>query len=102
MDAVRLAVSEAVSNAVQHAYRGTPGPIRVSASVISGVLRITIADDGCGHETPARQPGLGLGVGLMAGAGDEFEFADDVPVGTEVHLGFLVEPGRAGPITRAR
>lgn len=100
MDAVRLAVSEAVSNAVQHAYRDTPGPIRVSASVISGVLRITIADDGCGHETPARQPGLG--VGLMAGAGDECEFADDVPVATEVHLGFLVEPGRAGPITRAR
>ena len=89
LDSVRLAVSEAVSNAVLHAYRGEPGAIRLTAAVTAGMLRVTVADDGCGHRTPAQKAGLGLGFGLMATASDEFELADGHP-GTHVHLVFLL------------
>ncbi len=90
LDNIRLAVSEAVSNAVLHAYRGEPGPIRLTAAVTAGMLRVTVADDGCGHRTPAQKPGLGLGFGLMATVSDEFELADGRP-GTQVHLVFLID-----------
>jgi anti-sigma regulatory factor (Ser/Thr protein kinase) len=90
LDSVRLAVSEAVANAVLHAYRGEPGAIRLTAAVTGGMLRVTVADHGCGHRMPAEKPGLGLGFGLMATASDEFELADGNP-GTQVRLVFLLD-----------
>src|SRR4051794_24934276 len=66
VEAVRLASSEALTNAVVHAYRDQTGTIRVTAAEISGELWVLIADDGCGFEPRADRPGLGLGLGLIA------------------------------------
>src|SRR5579864_8761784 len=66
LDAVRLATSEAITNAVVHAYRGGPGNVYVTAAVVSEELWVLIADDGCGMEPRADRPGLGVGLGLIS------------------------------------
>src|SRR2546429_8965175 len=50
--AVELAVSEAVTNAVQHAYIDRdgkpPGPITVTVEAVGAGLRVVVADEGIG------------------------------------------------------
>ncbi|HSW10633.1 MAG TPA: anti-sigma F factor [Bacillota bacterium] len=48
VDEIRLAVSEAVTNAVVHAYPGDRGWVRVTAWFADGALELTVDDDGCG------------------------------------------------------
>jgi anti-sigma regulatory factor (Ser/Thr protein kinase) len=66
---LRLAVSEAVTNAVVHAFRtGTPGKVDVSMTVDHAVreVRIVVADDGMGMVPRPDSPGLGLGLPMIA------------------------------------
>lgn len=94
VDAVRLASSEAMTNSVLHAYRGSPGLIYVNAAVASGELWILISDDGCGLEGRADRPGLGLGLGLISTVSDDFAIASRATGGTEVRIRFnLVTAG---------
>lgn len=52
---IRTAVSEAVTNAINHGYRGSSGIVKVSASYSEcGVLRVRISDKGCGIADIAR------------------------------------------------
>ncbi len=90
LDAIRLAVSEALTNVVVHAYRAEPGQIHVTAAVASDELWVLVADDGCGHQTPATSPGLGWGLALMAESSDSFEIAERAGGGTEVRLRFAI------------
>ena len=56
---IKCAVSEAVTNCIVHAYRGTVGEIRIKVSVLDeGVVRVDISDRGCGIEDVrrAREP----------------------------------------------
>src|ERR1700761_8873085 len=65
VDGVRLAVSEAVTNVVRHAYPLKPGEIRVRASVGDEALEIVVSDDGCGVHSGTDADGLGLGLALI-------------------------------------
>jgi anti-sigma regulatory factor (Ser/Thr protein kinase) len=95
LDCVRLAVSEALTNAVVHAYEDVGGKIDVSATVDSDQLEVEIADDGRGLRT-ARRHGLGLGLALMALSSDSFTLARRPSGGIDVRLGFrLAQNGRA-------
>ena len=99
IDAVRLAASEAMTNAVLHAYRGSPGLIYVNAAVASGELWILISDDGCGLKPRADTPGLGLGLGLISHLSDDFAIVSRATGGTEVRIRFnlvTAEPRAAG------
>jgi anti-sigma regulatory factor (Ser/Thr protein kinase) len=60
IDAVRLAVSEAVSNAVIHAYPDRDGEVHVSAAVTPRELQVLVIDRGRGLRAPSQNPGLGL------------------------------------------
>jgi anti-sigma regulatory factor (Ser/Thr protein kinase) len=88
LDAVRLTSSEALTNAVLHAYRGEPGAIQVTAAVVAQELWVLIADEGCGMEPGAERPGLGLGLGLIAKLTDDFTIAARSSGGTEVRMRF--------------
>jgi anti-sigma regulatory factor (Ser/Thr protein kinase) len=93
VDAVRLAASEAMTNAVLHAYGGGPGLIYVNAAVASSELWILISDDGCGLRPRADRPGLGLGLGLISEVSDDFAIVSRATGGTEVRIRFnLVTP----------
>ena len=86
VEAVRLASSEALTNAVVHAYRDEPGSIYVTAALVSDELWVLIADDGCGLEPRADRPGLGLG--LIAQVSDELAVVPRATGGTEVRMRF--------------
>lgn len=92
VDAVRLAMSEAVANAVMHAFPDGGGAIHVSFTCRGGVLRFVVEDHGCGRAAAVSDTaGAGLGTSLMRAICDEFDVVDATP-GTRVVLGFLL-PG---------
>jgi anti-sigma regulatory factor (Ser/Thr protein kinase) len=96
-DAVGVVVSEAVSNAVVHAYRDRerPGEVHVSASLDDDGVDITVADDGVGLRPRTDSPGVGLGMPLIADLADHVEFSGADP-GTRVAAHFILM-GAAGP-----
>jgi serine/threonine-protein kinase RsbW len=76
--AVRLAVSEALTNAVTHAYldADTPGPLTVNAWTYPGILYIAVSDAGRGMKPRPDSPGIGLGLALIAQMADDVEVSD--------------------------
>jgi serine/threonine-protein kinase RsbW/stage II sporulation protein AB (anti-sigma F factor) len=65
---IALAVSEALSNAVLHAYvgRDSPGDVGVDAWVDEHALTVVVCDDGVGMLPRPDSPGLGLGLSVIA------------------------------------
>jgi anti-sigma regulatory factor (Ser/Thr protein kinase) len=89
---VALAVSEAATNVVQHAYREATerGEVRLEIAIDEQArLCVSIADDGLGMSPRSDSPGIGLGLPLMS------QLADDVEVrigpGTTVVMRFPLE-----------
>jgi serine/threonine-protein kinase RsbW/stage II sporulation protein AB (anti-sigma F factor) len=63
---IALAVSEAITNAVLHAYRGdSAGPVRVIACAEPRRLVVVVRDYGCGMSPHPDSPGLGLGLSVI-------------------------------------
>jgi anti-sigma regulatory factor (Ser/Thr protein kinase) len=88
---IALAVSEAATNAVVHAYRGeTARPLRVEADFEDGDLEIVVADEGAGLR-PRRSPGMGAGLGVIAETCDEFLVREREPAGVELWMRFQVD-----------
>ncbi len=104
LDAVRLATSEAVTNAVMHAYdSGEKGHVQVSASYVENELWLLIGDTGKGLRPRSKSPGLGLGLALIAQLADEFQILSRGSGGTELRLRFkLAVPKRAQRNGRVR
>jgi anti-sigma regulatory factor (Ser/Thr protein kinase) len=98
LQAIRLAASEAVTNAVVHAYAGGPGSVQVTASYVPGEVWVLVADAGGGLHTRAGRSGLGLGLVLIAQLADDFEVASRGTGGTELRMRFsLRSRGRPDP-----
>ena len=89
---IRLAVSEAVTNAVLHAYRGRePGQIRVNAHLTEdGSLRIVVEDDGFGPLPRPDSPGLGLGLPTIASVADAVELSAGKAAGATLSMVFAL------------
>ena len=66
-DAVALAVTEAVANAVRHAYPRGGGEVRVAVSGDADEVVVLVTDEGVGVRgfTASRSPGSGVGLGLI-------------------------------------
>jgi serine/threonine-protein kinase RsbW len=83
-----LAVTEAVTNVVKHAYepgasdRGT----WLTGSVADGLLEIAVSDRGHGFRESA-SPGLGVGLSIIADMSAELD-VDQGPAGTELRMRF--------------
>jgi serine/threonine-protein kinase RsbW len=75
---VALAVTEAASNVVTHAYREQAecGELRVEAYVDGDALVVVVSDDGCGLKPRQDSPGLGLGLPLMTRLTTSLEIVD--------------------------
>jgi stage II sporulation protein AB (anti-sigma F factor) len=105
LEAIRLAASEAVTNAVLHAYegRGGGGAIQLSASYVDGEFWLLIGDDGTGLRPRGPHSGLGLGLALIAQLADEFQILSRSTGGTELRMQFrLAERRRTQPERRER
>ena len=89
LDAVRLAVSEAVSNVVVHGYRESPaGRFTVAVESQTDELQVTVRDDGCGMHPRADSPGAGLGLPLIAQVSQSFSVSARPEGGTELCMTF--------------
>jgi anti-sigma regulatory factor (Ser/Thr protein kinase) len=92
LEAVRLAASEALTNAVIHAYPRRAGRIRVTAWTGRDEFVVEIADDGLGFQTHTDTPGLGMGLGLISQVTDDFTIRQPQSGGTEVLMRFWLRP----------
>jgi serine/threonine-protein kinase RsbW len=99
VDHVRLAVSEAATNVVRHAYADGRGEIHVTVSLPEErLLAVIIADDGDWLTQPRHSSGLGLGLLLMRQCADGFHVERTSTGGVGVHMSFLLDgSGRAIP-----
>lgn len=90
VEAVRLAGSEAVTNAVVHAYVNEPGNVYITAALVCAEIRVSVADDGCGLEPRSDHAGLGLGLGVISQVSDNLTIAPRAGGGTEVRMRFML------------
>ncbi|MCW3039946.1 MAG: putative anti-sigma regulatory factor, serine/threonine protein kinase [Solirubrobacterales bacterium] len=73
---INLALSEAVSNAVLHAFRcqEQPGNVWVTITIASGgPIEVIVRDDGMGLSPRDDSPGLGLGLSIISRLADQVE-----------------------------
>ena len=95
---IRLAVGEALTNVVMHAYvGGRAGTMLVRAWVDDDDhFTVQILDEGHGLIPRTDSPGLGLGMGLMAQMSDDFRVANrEGQPGTTVSLRFSLADSRS-------
>jgi anti-sigma regulatory factor (Ser/Thr protein kinase) len=86
---MRLAVSEAASNVVAHAYgEDDPGELTVAASADLGVLSVVVEDTGSGLERASARPGLGAGLTVIARLADRVELTQRAGDGLRVSMSF--------------
>lgn len=93
---IRTAVSEAVTNAIVHGYRGTMGTIELCVKLLEGnEVYIRIKDCGCGipdvaqameplYTTAAAEERAGLGFAVMESFMDKLSVKSKVGRGTTV------------------
>src|SRR3982751_635965 len=63
---LKLAVTEACTNVVVHAYPDGAGTMEIAAAIRDGRLAIAVRDEGRGMLPRPDSPGLGLGLPLIA------------------------------------
>lgn len=88
---VKLAVTEACTNAVVHAYPEGEGPLEVAAFVGEGRLMLVVRDEGRGIVPRTDSPGLGLGLPLIATLAEALELGTDERERTEVRMTFKLD-----------
>jgi serine/threonine-protein kinase RsbW len=90
---IALAVTEACTNAVVHAYRDGGGTINVTASHADGVLTVTVRDHGGGMSPRVDTAGLGVGLPVIAAIAQSVEIGSPQDGGTEVRMRFALGGG---------
>jgi serine/threonine-protein kinase RsbW len=88
---VKLAVTEACTNVVVHAYPNGDGPMGLRATVEEGILRVVVVDQGRGILPRADSPGLGLGLPLIATLAESLELGTGTNEETEVRMSFRLD-----------
>jgi anti-sigma regulatory factor (Ser/Thr protein kinase) len=85
---IRLALTEACTNAVQHAYPDdAPGDMVITFQRSPSALTVTVLDHGRGIDAPPRHAGLGLGLPVIDAAADSLAITNLQP-GTSVRMTF--------------
>jgi serine/threonine-protein kinase RsbW len=102
---MKMAVTEACTNVVVHAYEDE-GMLEVEMLAAVDGLTIVVRDHGTGIQPrPARSgaPALGLGLPLIAALSDAFELRGSAGAGTEVRMTFSYardsDPADVNPVT---
>lgn len=98
---MKIALTEACTNVVVHAYDDEPGPLEVTMAREHGRLVLGVRDHGGGlRPLPARDEGgapLGFGLALIASLSDEVGIVAGRH-GTEVRIAFALDDAPAPPL----
>ncbi len=99
---MKIALTEACTNVVVHAYDDEPGPLEVTMAIEHGRLVLSVRDRGSGlRPLPAREEGgapLGFGLALIASLSDEVGIVAGRH-GTELRIAFALNGSSAPPLT---
>lgn len=88
LDGIVLAVSEAVSNVVAHAYgEDRPGDVELSAGASPFELTVTVRDHGRGLSAGNGNPGAGFGLTIIRRVAEQVELSD-TPRGVRLTMAF--------------
>jgi anti-sigma regulatory factor (Ser/Thr protein kinase) len=93
---VKLAVTEACTNVVVHAYPDGEGPMAVRAVLEDRRLTVVVTDQGRGIVPRPDSPGLGLGLPLIATLADSLELGTGDNDATEVRMTFVIDEAPTG------
>ena len=87
---LRLAVTEACTNVVRHAYPpDVPGPVQICIRPMEEQVCVVVADRGRGIGTSSDTTGPGLGLPLIAAIADEVELHPVPGGGSRVTMTFV-------------
>ncbi|MCD6727859.1 MAG: ATP-binding protein [Solirubrobacteraceae bacterium] len=93
---LRLAVSEACTNVVVHAYPDDEvGLLEVEAVVDPPLLHVTVRDRGRGFAPRPDSPGLGMGLSMIAAVTRTLEVGSEPDGSHEVRMTFVVADAAA-------
>ncbi len=91
---MRLAVTEACTNVVRHAYAdGGPGPVEILIRPVEDTLQVTVTDRGRGLGPSPDSSGPGLGLPLIAALTHSLEIEPAPSSGSRLRMSFLRSPG---------
>jgi len=91
---IKLAVTEACTNVVIHAYDADAvGSLEVDATIDDSHLTVVIRDNGRGIVPRPDSPGLGLGLPLIATLAESLELGTNDSHNTEVRMMFRIDQG---------
>ena len=97
IESVKVAISEACTNSVQHAYKDGDGHIEITCFLSDKKLEITVKDEGAGFdvgilgtqsqiEKSEEKLGLGLGITFIKNLMDEATVYSVPGKSTEIHM----------------
>ena len=90
---MRLAVTEACTNVVRHAYAdGAPGPVQILIRPTGDALEVVVSDEGRGLAAAPDSSGPGLGLPLIAALTDSLEIEQQPSVGWRLLMSFSRTP----------
>lgn len=93
LSSVKLAVSEAITNAVLHAYVDAPtGAVHIAARIEENHLLVEVADDGGGMMPRLDSPGLGVGLPFIADTADSLDISSSPDGGARLRMTFALQP----------
>ena len=93
LEDLKLAVSEAITNAVLHAYRAqAPGSIEVSVRTEPSEERVVVRvrDHGVGMRPRDDSPGAGFGLSIISAVADDMVVREPPDGGTELCMSFTL------------
>jgi serine/threonine-protein kinase RsbW len=96
---MKIALTEACTNAVMHAYGDEVGPLEVVMETNQGRLELAVRDRGHGMRplpSESEGPPLGFGLALIASLSDEFGIVGSRH-GTEVRIAFFLDGATDAP-----
>jgi serine/threonine-protein kinase RsbW len=95
VDDMRLAVTEACTNVVRHAYDGgDPGPLEITIRPVGEMIDVIVSDCGRGLAPSPDTNGPGLGMSLIATLAHKLEI-QQAPAGSRLAMSFLCRPSVA-------
>jgi serine/threonine-protein kinase RsbW len=92
---LKLALTEACTNSVRHAYGDVEGTVQIMYELHPDKLVVEVADDGEGFEPPAGAGGLleedelsegGLGIAIIQAVADELEIRERAQGGSSLRF----------------